>query len=62
MPASPFSLRPCAQALALSEDHKPQSEGERNRIQAAGGFVSDVGGVSSCFVLSISCPHLHSRP
>ncbi|EIE18289.1 protein phosphatase 2C [Coccomyxa subellipsoidea C-169] len=34
------------QALALSEDHKPQSEGERNRITAAGGFVSDVGGVS----------------
>ena len=34
------------QALALSEDHKPQSETERNRITAAGGFVSDVGGVS----------------
>ena len=34
------------QALALSEDHKPQSEAERNRITAAGGFVSDVGGVS----------------
>lgn len=36
------------QALALSEDHKPQSENERNRITAAGGFVSDVGGVSRC--------------
>ncbi len=36
------------QALALSEDHKPQSEAERNRITAAGGFVSDVGGVSRC--------------
>ena len=36
------------QALALSEDHKPQSDGERNRIQAAGVFVSDVGGVSRC--------------
>lgn len=34
------------QALALSEDHKPQSEAERNRIHAAGGFVSNVGGVS----------------
>lgn len=36
------------QAVALSEDHKPQSEAERNRITAAGGFVSDVGGVSRC--------------
>jgi protein phosphatase 1G len=33
-------------AVALSEDHKPQSEAERTRITAAGGFVSDVGGVS----------------
>lgn len=40
------------QAVALSEDHKPQSEAERNRITAAGGFVSDVGGVSRCMLLA----------
>lgn len=32
-------------AVALSEDHKPASEGERTRIIAAGGFLSDIGGV-----------------
>ncbi|KAK9828992.1 hypothetical protein WJX72_003282 [[Myrmecia] bisecta] len=32
-------------AIALSEDHKPAQEGERARIQAAGGFVSDIAGV-----------------
>jgi protein phosphatase 1G len=32
-------------AIALSEDHKPASEVERNRITAAGGFISSVGGV-----------------
>ena len=32
-------------AVALSEDHKPASEAEKARIMAAGGFISDVGGV-----------------
>lgn len=34
-----------ASAVPLSEDHKPASEGEKNRIQAAGGFISTIGGV-----------------
>ncbi len=50
------------QALALSEDHKPQSEGERNRITAAGGFVSDVGGVSRCVASSICLFNIHTTP
>lgn len=33
-------------AIALSEDHKPTQDRERNRIVAAGGFVSDIGGVA----------------
>jgi hypothetical protein len=33
------------QAVALSEDHKPAQEGERSRIIAAGGFLSEIGGV-----------------
>ena len=33
------------QAYALSEDHKPGQEGERSRIMAAGGFLSNIGGV-----------------
>lgn len=32
-------------AVALSEDHKPAHEIERTRIIAAGGFLSDIGGV-----------------
>mmetsp|Transcript_7281 Transcript_7281/g.15903 ORF Transcript_7281/g.15903 Transcript_7281/m.15903 type:complete len:370 (-) Transcript_7281:792-1901(-) len=32
-------------AVALSEDHKPAQETERTRIIAAGGFLSDIGGV-----------------
>jgi protein phosphatase 1G len=32
-------------AIALSEDHKPAHEIERTRIIAAGGFLSDIGGV-----------------
>ncbi|KAG2431539.1 hypothetical protein HXX76_009553 [Chlamydomonas incerta] len=32
-------------AVALSEDHKPAQEGERTRIIAAGGFLSEIGGV-----------------
>lgn len=34
------------QAFALSEDHKPGQEGERSRIMAAGGFLSNIGGVT----------------
>jgi serine/threonine protein phosphatase PrpC len=29
------------QAVALSEDHKPENEEEKARIEAAGGFVKD---------------------
>jgi len=47
------------QALALSEDHKPQSETERNRITAAGGFVADVGGVSRCCWIKNPSPVTH---
>lgn len=32
-------------AIALSEDHKPAHENERSRIIAAGGFLSEIGGV-----------------
>jgi len=32
-------------AIALSEDHKPAHEVERARIIAAGGFLSEIGGV-----------------
>lgn len=32
-------------AVALSEDHKPAHESERSRIIAAGGFLSEIGGV-----------------
>lgn len=32
-------------AVALSEDHKPAQETERSRIIAAGGFLSEIGGV-----------------
>ncbi len=32
-------------AIALSEDHKPAHETERSRIIAAGGFLSEIGGV-----------------
>ena len=30
-----------AKAYDMSEDHKPDNEGEKNRIEAAGGFVED---------------------
>ena len=33
-------------AIALSEDHKPAQQIERERIIRAGGFVSDIGGVT----------------
>jgi serine/threonine protein phosphatase PrpC len=33
------------EALALSEDHKPAHATERERILAAGGFLSEIGGV-----------------
>ena len=29
------------EALAMSEDHKPDNEGEKKRIEEAGGFVED---------------------
>lgn len=32
-------------AVALSEDHKPGMEQEKNRIVAAGGFLSEIGGM-----------------
>lgn len=38
-------LNRAGQALALSEDHKPAHETERSRIIAAGGFLSEIGGV-----------------
>lgn len=33
-------------AIALSEDHKPAHVTERERIVAAGGFVTEIGGIS----------------
>ena len=33
-------------ALALSEDHKPSQASERARIMAAGGFLSEIGGIT----------------
>ncbi|KFM22880.1 putative protein phosphatase 2C 11 [Auxenochlorella protothecoides] len=33
-------------AVPLSHDHKPSAAGERARIMAAGGFVSEVGGIT----------------
>jgi serine/threonine protein phosphatase PrpC len=41
-------------AVPLSEDHKPQSETERSRIEAAGGFVSLQGRVNGNLNLSRS--------
>lgn len=38
-------LSRAGKAIALSEDHKPAQEGERTRIIAAGGFLSEIGGV-----------------
>lgn len=38
-------LARAGKAVALSEDHKPAHEGERSRIIAAGGFLSDIGGM-----------------
>lgn len=40
--------------FALSYDHKPQSDIERNRIQKAGGFVNQVGRVNGNLNLSRS--------
>jgi serine/threonine protein phosphatase PrpC len=39
-------VRAAGKAVALSEDHKPLDDGERRRIEAAGGTVNDVGGVA----------------
>ncbi|EFN51431.1 hypothetical protein CHLNCDRAFT_59807 [Chlorella variabilis] len=33
-------------ALAMSEDHKPAAPDERARIMAAGGFLSEIGGIT----------------
>ena len=38
-------LARAGKAVALSEDHKPASDTERSRIIAAGGFLSEIGGV-----------------
>ena len=38
-------LARAGKAIALSEDHKPASDTERSRIVAAGGFLSEIGGV-----------------
>ena len=39
-------------AMAMSEDHKPEDQGEKARIQAAGGSVSKDGRVNSSLNLS----------
>lgn len=45
-------------AVALSEDHKPAQETERSRIIAAGGFLSEIGGVCRWVVcLHAGCVH-----
>ena len=41
-------------AVPLSEDHKPQSETERRRVEAAGGFVSNEGRINGNLNLSRS--------
>lgn len=38
-------LSRAGKAIPLSEDHKPASDTERSRIIAAGGFLSEIGGV-----------------
>lgn len=38
-------LSRAGKAVGLSEDHKPASDIERNRIVNAGGFLSEIGGV-----------------
>lgn len=43
-----------AVAMDLSEDHKPFNEIERNRIESAGGFVSQVGRINNNLNLSRS--------
>lgn len=42
------------EALAMSEDHKPESETERNRIYAAGGMVTMEGRINGNLNLSRS--------
>jgi serine/threonine protein phosphatase PrpC len=43
-----------AQAVALSEDHKPTQQRELDRIAKAGGFVTEAGRVNGNLNLSRS--------
>lgn len=38
-------LSRAGKAIALSEDHKPFQPSERSRIQQAGGFLTEIGGI-----------------
>lgn len=36
----------CTATSILAEDHKPAQPDERARIMAAGGFLSEIGGIT----------------